>query len=110
MGNKCDLEDRREVTKEEGQELAKVFFFRISVTALQSLGIPFFETSARYNENITESIFELVRNIPREGLTYKLVIVVSFQLTLCLLLTVRNRVAVELERALLLLCLFKGTL
>ena len=45
VGNKCDLEKDREVTKEEGQELAN------------QMKCPFFETSARNDVNI-DQIFE----------------------------------------------------
>jgi hypothetical protein len=48
-----DLENERQVTKEEGQELAK------------RLKIPFYETSAKNRGNIEESIFDLVRLISR---------------------------------------------
>jgi len=63
LGNKVDLEEDREVTKAEGAQLAK------------SWGVPFFETSAKARINVEEAIFELVRNIPRTGLEYKLVMV-----------------------------------
>jgi len=44
VGNKCDLVDKREVSKELGKQLA------------DSYGIPFIETSAKSNENI-EKLF-----------------------------------------------------
>ena len=44
VGNKCDLNDRREVEYEEGLELAT------------SLAIPFFEASAKSDNNI-ENVF-----------------------------------------------------
>ncbi|KAH0795040.1 small GTP-binding protein [Histomonas meleagridis] len=50
-GNKCDLEDKRVVSKIEGQELAK------------KLGAVFFETSAFLDKNIDETFTELVRAI-----------------------------------------------
>ena len=50
-GNKCDLEEKRVVSKVEGQELAK------------QLEAVFFETSAFLNKNITESFTELVRQV-----------------------------------------------
>ena len=40
IGNKCDLEERREVPKEEGEQLA------------QSQDVPFLETSAKTGYNI----------------------------------------------------------
>ena len=42
IGNKCDLEERREVPKEDGEQFA------------QSQGIPFLETSAKTGYNICE--------------------------------------------------------
>jgi len=42
VGNKCDLENLRQVPKEKGQQLAN------------SYGIPFFETSAKANKNIEQ--------------------------------------------------------
>lgn len=50
-GNKADLEDKRQVTKQQGQELAQKF------------NAPFLETSAKKNTNVTEAFFELVRRI-----------------------------------------------
>jgi Ras-related protein Rab-1A len=43
VGNKCDLEDRRKVTREEGEEIANTF------------GIPYIETSAKSNICVEES-------------------------------------------------------
>jgi GTPase KRas protein len=43
----------REVPREDGAALAAQW------------GVPFFETSALLGENITEAMFELVRQIPR---------------------------------------------
>jgi len=65
MGNKNDLEGQREVSFEEGHALAKKW------------NCPFFETSAKTNTNIEDSIFALVREITRESMDYKLVIVGS---------------------------------
>jgi len=48
-GNKCDLEEERKVSLEEGTEKAKEWDVR------------FFETSAKTRVNIEESFFELVR-------------------------------------------------
>ncbi len=42
MGSKCDLEQDREVTKDEGKALADKF------------GCPFFETSAKTRVNVDE--------------------------------------------------------
>ena len=51
VGNKCDLEEERQVTAVEGKDLAKSF------------GCPFFETSAKARINVEESFYGLVREI-----------------------------------------------
>ena len=51
VGNKCDLEDSRKVTKEQAEEKAK------------TLNIPFFETSALSKVNIDEIFTALLNNI-----------------------------------------------
>ena len=53
VGNKCDFEENRQVSKEEGEQLA------------QELNLPFFECSAKENKNIIETF---------NGLTEKLII------------------------------------
>jgi len=53
VGSKCDLEDSREVSTEEGRELAKKF------------RCPFFETSAKVRINVEESFIEVVREIKK---------------------------------------------
>jgi len=50
-GNKCDLEDERQVTTAEAQDLAKQW------------GVPFYETSALARINVEEAFFDLVREI-----------------------------------------------
>jgi len=50
-GNKCDLEDERQVTRAEGVDLAKSF------------ACPFFETSAKSRLNVEEAFYQLVREI-----------------------------------------------
>ncbi|KAJ3440312.1 ras gtpase-related [Anaeramoeba flamelloides] len=51
LGNKCDLEDQRLISKQEGFKFA------------QSSKCPFFETSAKNMININESFYECVRLI-----------------------------------------------
>ncbi|CAE7837216.1 K-RAS [Symbiodinium microadriaticum] len=51
VGNKCDLESTREVTKEQGQSLATEW------------GCPFFEASAKNKINHEECFFQVVREI-----------------------------------------------
>eukprot|EP01104_Vermistella_antarctica_P019428 TRINITY_DN75_c0_g1_i1.p1 TRINITY_DN75_c0_g1~~TRINITY_DN75_c0_g1_i1.p1 ORF type:complete len:207 (+),score=68.99 TRINITY_DN75_c0_g1_i1:60-623(+) len=55
VGNKSDLEEERQVTTAEGQDLAKSF------------GCPFFETSAKTRVNVEESFYQLVREIRKEN-------------------------------------------
>ncbi|XP_030069800.1 ras-related protein Rab-10 isoform X1 [Microcaecilia unicolor] len=51
LGNKCDKEDARIVSKEKGEKLAWEY------------GIPFFETSAKTNINIDQAFSTLVETI-----------------------------------------------
>jgi Ras-related protein Rab-1A len=51
VGNKADLESKRQVTYEEGKELA------------DSLGIKFIEASAKANTNVDNAFMTLANNI-----------------------------------------------
>ena len=51
VGNKCDLENERKISKEQGEEKAK------------SLNCPFFETSALSKIKIDDIFTEMVNNI-----------------------------------------------
>ncbi|KAJ5074309.1 ras gtpase [Anaeramoeba ignava] len=51
IGNKNDLEDERQISKEEGNEFAIKH------------GCPFYETSAKTRYNIEETVFTLLREI-----------------------------------------------
>eukprot|EP01126_Amoeba_proteus_P052631 TRINITY_DN6372_c0_g3_i2.p1 TRINITY_DN6372_c0_g3~~TRINITY_DN6372_c0_g3_i2.p1 ORF type:complete len:184 (+),score=29.82 TRINITY_DN6372_c0_g3_i2:79-630(+) len=53
-GNKCDLESEREVSKQEGQDLAKDWH------------TPFYETSAKDSVNIQDIFYEIVREVQKE--------------------------------------------
>jgi len=49
IGNKCDWDEKRAVTVEQGRELADEF------------GLRFLETSAKANEGVEEAFFTLAR-------------------------------------------------
>ena len=49
IGNKADLEDEREVSKEEGEQLA------------QMLECKYYETSAKTGQNVNEALDEIAR-------------------------------------------------
>merc|ERR1711974_63821 len=51
VGNKCDLEEKREVSTQEGQDLARAF------------GASFKEASAKTRVNVEEAFYDLVRKI-----------------------------------------------
>lgn len=53
VANKCDLENERQVSTQEGRDLAKQF------------GCKFIETSAKSKYNVDEAFFSLVREIRR---------------------------------------------
>jgi len=59
VGNKSDLESERQVSSQEGQDLARNF------------GAPFFETSAKTRVNVEESFYHLVREIRKSVGTVK---------------------------------------
>ena len=51
LGNKCDLSEKRQISKEDGEELAKEY------------GIKFYETSNKDGTNIKEVGFDLINQI-----------------------------------------------
>lgn len=51
VGNKADIEDKRQVSFEEGKELA------------DSLGITFLETSAKTSQNVETSFVKMAKEI-----------------------------------------------
>jgi Ras-related protein Rab-8A len=51
IGNKCDWNDKRAVSEDQGRELA------------EELGVKFIETSAKVNEGVEEAFFTLARDI-----------------------------------------------
>ena len=59
VGNKCDLEERREVGSKEGADWCA------------QLGCPYIETSAKTRHNVEEAFFNLIRITPRHGKEYK---------------------------------------
>ncbi|KAG2219896.1 ras related protein 1b [Phascolomyces articulosus] len=55
VGNKCDLEEERMVSREQGMMLSQEWG-----------GKPFYETSAMYKINVDEVFYDLVRQINRQ--------------------------------------------
>lgn len=53
IGNKCDWEEKRAVSTEQGQALA------------DELGIPFMEVSAKSNINVEKAFFSLAGDIKK---------------------------------------------
>lgn len=53
IGNKCDWEDKRVVSTEQGQALA------------DELGIPFMEVSAKSNINVEKAFYSLASDIKK---------------------------------------------
>lgn len=53
IGNKCDWEEKRQVSTEQGQALAN------------ELGIPFMEVSAKSNINIEKAFYSLAGDIKK---------------------------------------------
>ena len=51
MGNKCDIEEERQVTSEEGEELARQY------------NIPFLEVSAKSKANVEETFTTMASEI-----------------------------------------------
>lgn len=51
LGNKCDMEDKRVISKEQGEKLATEY------------GVPFMETSAKANINVEEAFVKIARAI-----------------------------------------------
>merc|ERR1712137_785014 len=51
LGNKCDMNDKRQVSKERGEQLAIEY------------GIKFMETSAKASINVEDAFFTLARDI-----------------------------------------------
>lgn len=54
VGNKCDLEDDRQISPQQGIEVANKWG-----------RVPFYETSAKYKSNVNEVFIDLVRQIMR---------------------------------------------
>lgn len=53
VGNKCDWEEKRQVSTEQGQALA------------DELGIPFLEVSAKSNINVDQAFYSLAEDIKK---------------------------------------------
>ena len=59
VGNKCDCDDLRQVSLEEGQNLA------------EEKGFPFFETSVKNNININQSFVAIINQMIKMGMGKK---------------------------------------
>lgn len=57
VGNKCDLVEKRKVSREEGEELAKHY------------GIPYLETSAKSNICVEDSFITMAKQIKQSLIT-----------------------------------------
>jgi GTPase KRas protein len=55
VGNKCDLENEREISTTEGKDMAR------------KMNAKFVESSARYRVNVDEAYYSLVRSIREEN-------------------------------------------
>ena len=55
VGNKCDMENERKVTVEQGKEFADQY------------GMKFFETSAKNSTNVSESFVEMSKEIMKNA-------------------------------------------
>ena len=51
LGNKCDMEDKRKITKEQGEQLAKEY------------NVKFMETSAMNRTNVEKAFTEIASDI-----------------------------------------------
>eukprot|EP00912_Choanoflagellata_sp_UC4_P000581 UC4_evm3s357 len=54
LGNKCDMEDKRVIKKEQGEALASEY------------GVGFMETSAKANVNVEEAFMKIARDIKKK--------------------------------------------
>jgi GTPase SAR1 family protein len=69
VGNKADLESKRQVTREEGERFAKEhgnnfpIAFALSLIQLISLGLLFIETSAKTDDKIEEAFMTVAKAI-----------------------------------------------
>ncbi len=67
VGNKCDLEDKREVTFQEGKDFA------------DNNGMKFIETSAKTNQNVDEAFEILIDEVIKN---YKDILVTEWRIVL----------------------------
>lgn len=68
LGNKCDIQDRRQVSRERGEQLAIEY------------NIKFMETSAKSSLNVEEAFFKLAKDI-KTKMEKKLVSAIQLQLS-----------------------------
>lgn len=77
LGNKCELNEKRQVTKERGEQLAIEY------------GIKFLETSAKNSINVEEAFFTLARDI-KSKMEKRLVSVFNILFEFGILLLTKN--------------------
>lgn len=71
LGNKCDVEDKRAVSKERGEMVIDCHYFQVKQISCEMCmlqiarehGIRFMETSAKANINIESAFYELAQAI-----------------------------------------------
>lgn len=68
LGNKCDIQDRRQVSRERGEQLAIEY------------NIKFMETSAKSSLNVEEAFFKLAKDI-KTKMEKKLVSAIQLQVS-----------------------------
>ncbi|PRQ18283.1 putative small GTPase superfamily, P-loop containing nucleoside triphosphate hydrolase [Rosa chinensis] len=75
IGNKCDLHDRRVVSKEEGEQFAKengLLFMETSARTAQNIEDAFTKAAAKILQNIHEGVFEVSKESSGITIGYEL--------------------------------------
>lgn len=85
LGNKCELEEKRQVSKERGEQLAVEY------------GIKFFETSAKASIRVEEAFFTLAKDI-KTKMDKKLVSLIFLLSKFCLIALYLCTIKIKLSR------------